>query len=170
MEGGIIFVLRISQCLVCGMFRLPVPAGGRRLCYLYRVESLDRALEQFWSSAERSRAREFLLLESKIQEAKSKKDTLRARAQSAKTSAKVTEMLGNVNTSSGLAAFEKMEEKVLAMESQAEALNQLSADDLEGKFALLKSSSVDDDLADLRKELSGASKVGGDFEYGGKLF
>ncbi|OWM86153.1 hypothetical protein CDL15_Pgr010977 [Punica granatum] len=98
------------------------------------------------------------LLESKIQEAKSKKDTLRARAQSAKTATKVSEMLGNVNTSSALSAFEKMEEKVLAMESQAEALNQLTSDDLEGKFALLESSSVDDDLTNLKKELSGATK------------
>jgi phage shock protein A len=100
------------------------------------------------------------LLESKIQEARSKKDTLRARAQSAKTATKVSEMLGNVNTSSALAAFEKMEEKVLAMESQADALNQLTSDELEGKFALLESSSVDDDLANLKKELSGASKKG----------
>ncbi|KAA8527258.1 hypothetical protein F0562_034645 [Nyssa sinensis] len=51
------------------------------------------------------------LLESKIQEAKSKKDTLKARAQSAKTASKVNEMLGNFNTSSALAAFDKMEEK-----------------------------------------------------------
>ncbi|GAB4835370.1 hypothetical protein Ancab_000280 [Ancistrocladus abbreviatus] len=100
------------------------------------------------------------LLESKIQEAKSKKDTLKARAQSAKTATKVTEMLGNINTSSALAAFKKMEEKVLAMESQAEALGQLATDDLEGKFALLESSSVDDDLANLKKELSGSSKKG----------
>ncbi|OVA08799.1 PspA/IM30 [Macleaya cordata] len=97
------------------------------------------------------------LLESKIQEARSKKDTLKARAQSAKTATKVSEMLGNVNTSSALSAFEKMEEKVMAMESQAEALNQLSTDDLEGKFAYLESSSVDDDLANLKKELSGSS-------------
>nr|XP_025682171.1 nifU-like protein 4, mitochondrial [Arachis hypogaea] len=51
------------------------------------------------------------LLESKMQEARSKKDTLKARAQSANTSTKVSEMLGNVNTSSALSAFEKMEEK-----------------------------------------------------------
>ncbi|KAL8166238.1 hypothetical protein V2J09_007737 [Rumex salicifolius] len=115
------------------------------------------------------------LLESKIQEARSKKDTLKARAQSAKTATKVTEMLGNVNTSSALAAFEKMEEKVLAMESQADALGQLATDDLEGKtideiekhqvewyfhFALLESSSVDDDLANLKKEISGSSRKG----------
>ncbi|XP_047336613.1 membrane-associated 30 kDa protein, chloroplastic [Impatiens glandulifera] len=100
------------------------------------------------------------LLEGKIQEARSKKDTLKARAQSAKTATKVSEMLGNVNTSSALSAFEKMEEKVMAMESQAEALNQLSTDDLAGKFALLESSSVDDDLESLKKELSGSQKKG----------
>nr|GMD55993.1 membrane-associated protein VIPP1, chloroplastic [Ipomoea batatas] len=100
------------------------------------------------------------LLESKIQEAKSKKDTLKARAQSAKTATKVSEMLGNVNTSSALSAFERMEEKVLAMESQADALNQLTSDELEGKFALLESTSVDSDLAELKKELSGSSKKG----------
>ncbi|KAL1832202.1 hypothetical protein ACET3Z_001853 [Daucus carota] len=98
------------------------------------------------------------LLESKIQEAKSKKDTLKARAQSAKTATKLNDMLGNVNTSSALSAFEKMEEKVMAMESQADALNQLTTDDLDGKFALLETSSVDDDLASLKEELSGSTK------------
>nr|KAJ0211756.1 hypothetical protein LSAT_V11C400170630 [Lactuca sativa] len=78
------------------------------------------------------------ILESKIQEAKSKKDTLKARAQSAKTATKVSEMLGNVNTSSALSAFEKMEEKVMTMESQAEALNQLTTDDLEGRWSLYR--------------------------------
>lgn len=71
----------------------------------------------------------------------------------------------------------------MAMESQAEALNQLTTDDLEGKvafyflfssitimfiysncclslqFALLESSSVDDDLAKMKRELSGSSLV-----------
>ncbi|KAE8653799.1 Membrane-associated 30 kDa protein [Hibiscus syriacus] len=64
---------------------------------------------------------------------KSKKDTLKAQAQSARTATKVNEMVGNVNTSSALVAFEKMEEKVLAMESEAEALGQLTTDDLDGK-------------------------------------
>lgn len=100
------------------------------------------------------------LLESKIQEARSKKDVLKARAQSAKTSTKVSELLGNVDTSSALDAFNKMEEKVLAMESQAEAYNELTNDDLEGQFRLLEGSSVDDDLESLKKDLSGSSKKG----------
>lgn len=131
----------------------------RRKSYADNANALKAQLDQQKTVVENlvSNTR---LLESKIQEAKSKKDTLKARAQSAKTASKVSEMLGNVNTSSALSAFEKMEEKVLAMESQAEALNQLTTDDLEGKFALLESSSVDDDLASLKKELSGSSKKG----------
>ncbi|KAG8390737.1 hypothetical protein BUALT_Bualt01G0114500 [Buddleja alternifolia] len=131
----------------------------RRKSYADNANALKTQLDQQKSVVDNlvSNTR---LLESKIQEAKSKKDTLKARAQSAKTATKVTEMLGNVNTSSALSAFEKMEEKVLAMESQADALNQLAGDELEGKFALLETSSVDDDLANLKKELSGSNKKG----------
>ncbi|KAL5567059.1 hypothetical protein UlMin_030223 [Ulmus minor] len=100
------------------------------------------------------------LLESKIQEARSKKDVLKARAQSARTATKVSEMLGDVDTSSALDAFSKMEEKVLAMESQAEAYNELTNDDLEGKFRLLESSNVDDDFENLKKDVSRSSKKG----------
>lgn len=131
----------------------------RRKSYADNAASLKTQLDQQKSVVD-NLVNNTRLLESKIQEAKSKKDTLKARAQSAKTATKVTEMLGNVNTSSALSAFEKMEEKVMTMESQAEALNQLTTDDLEGKFAMLESSSVDDDLASLKKELSGSTKKG----------
>ncbi|CAL1404724.1 unnamed protein product [Linum trigynum] len=97
------------------------------------------------------------LLESKIQEAKSKKDTLKARAQSARTATKVNEMVANVSTSSALSAFEKMEEKVMTMESEAEALGQLTIDELDGKFLALETTSVDDDLDSLKKELAGST-------------
>ncbi|PWZ30493.1 putative membrane-associated protein, chloroplastic [Zea mays] len=131
----------------------------RRKSYADNASSLRSQLDQQKGVVENliSNTR---LLESKISEAKQKKDTLKARAQSAKTATKVSEMLGNVNTSSALSAFEKMEEKVMAMESQAEALGQLATDDLEGKFALLETSSVDDDLSQLKKELSGSSLKG----------
>ena len=52
------------------------------------------------------------MLETKLAEAKSKKDTLKARAASAKTSKQIQEMLGSLNTSNAVVAFEKMEEKV----------------------------------------------------------
>ena len=50
-------------------------------------------------------------------EAKSKKDTLRARAASAKTSKQIQEMVGSLDSNTSVAAFERMEEKVMAMES-----------------------------------------------------
>ncbi|WOL11268.1 putative membrane-associated 30 kDa protein, chloroplastic [Canna indica] len=131
----------------------------RRKSYADNASSLKAQLDQQKAVVD-NLVSNTKLLESKIQEARSKKDTLKARAQSAKTATKVSEMLGNVNTSSALSAFEKMEEKVLAMESQAEALGQLTTDDLEGKFALLETSSVDDDLAKLKKEMSGSSPKG----------
>ncbi|KAJ1286621.1 hypothetical protein BS78_03G366300 [Paspalum vaginatum] len=131
----------------------------RRKSYADNASSLKAQLDQQKGVVE-NLISNTKLLESKIAEAKQKKDTLKARAQSAKTATKVSEMLGNVNTSSALSAFEKMEEKVMAMESQAEALGQLATDDLEGKFALLETSSVDDDLAQMKKELSGSSLKG----------
>eukprot|EP00798_Chlamydomonas_sp_ICE-L_P012525 gene12525-15741_t len=80
------------------------------------------------------------VLETKLAEAKSKKDTLKARAASAKTSKQVQEMIGSLNTSSAVAAFDKMEEKVMAMEAEAETTQLLVAGDgLENKFALLES-------------------------------
>ncbi|KAM1717600.1 hypothetical protein ACFX11_025411 [Malus domestica] len=44
-----------------------------------------------------------------------RQDTLKARAQSAKTATKVSEMVGNVNTSNALSAFDKMEEKGITL-------------------------------------------------------
>ncbi|CAM8960156.1 unnamed protein product [Rhodiola kirilowii] len=150
---------RAQLALGKGEEELAREALKRRKSYADNANALRAQLDQQKGVVENlvSNTR---LLESKIQEAKSKKDTLKARAQSAKTATKVSEMLGNVNTSSALSAFEKMEEKVMAMESQADALNQLTTDDLEGKFAMLETSSVDDDLASLKRELSGSSKKG----------
>uniref|UniRef100_A0A453G7C0 Uncharacterized protein n=1 Tax=Aegilops tauschii subsp. strangulata TaxID=200361 RepID=A0A453G7C0_AEGTS len=150
---------RAQLALQKGEEDLAREALKRRKSYAENASSLKAQLDQQKSVVENlvSNTR---LLESKIAEAKQKKDTLKARAQSAKTATKVSEMLGNVNTSGALSAFEKMEEKVMTMESQAEALGQLGADDLEGKFAMLETTSVDDDLAQMRKELSGRSLKG----------
>ncbi|KAI3982633.1 hypothetical protein MKX01_031372 [Papaver californicum] len=76
---------------------------------------------------------------------KVKKDTLKARAQSAKF------VLNSFLVDLYLLSYSYV--SLMMMESEAEALNQLTTD-LEGKFAYLESSS-DDDLANLKKEISG---------------
>jgi PspA/IM30 family len=65
------------------------------------------------------------MLEQKLAEAKSKKDTLKARAKSAAASKQITEMIQGLNTSNALTAFEKMEEKVMSLEAESESTLQV---------------------------------------------
>ncbi len=90
-------------------------------------------------------------LESKISEAKTKKDLYIARARSAKASQQINDMLGQVGTGSAMAAFERMEEKVLQMEAQAEAVAELGVDDLERRFEQLgKADDIEAELAAMK--------------------
>lgn len=98
------------------------------------------------------------MLESKLAEAKAKKDTLKARAASAKTSKQISEMLSSVNTSNAFTAFEKMEEKVMAMEAESEAVTLLGVnDELESKFAMLEGNNVESELDQMKRKLASSS-------------
>jgi phage shock protein A len=100
-------------------------------------------------------------LESKISEAKTKKDLYIARARSAKASQQINDMLGQVGTGSAIAAFERMEEKVLQMEAQAEAVAELGVDDLERRFEQLgKADDIEAELAAMKshQELPGSTQ------------
>lgn len=93
-------------------------------------------------------------LESKISEAKSKKDMYIARARSAKASERLQEMMGNLNTGSALSAFERMEEKVMQLESRSEAIAELGTNDLEKKFLSLEGAEdVDSELAAMKAQM-----------------
>jgi len=93
-------------------------------------------------------------VESKISEAKTKKDLYIARARSAHASQKINEMLGHVGTGSAMKAFEKMEEKVLELEAQSEALQELGGDQLEKKYAALEAGNdIEAELAAMKTKL-----------------
>ena len=77
-------------------------------------------------------------LEQKIDEAKLKKNMYIARARSAKASEKLNKMLGLVNTGNTRNAFEQMEEKIMQLEAQSEAMTELGIDSLEKKFTSLE--------------------------------
>lgn len=64
-------------------------------------------------------------LEQKISEAKAKKDQLKARAQTAKVSTKINDMLSKSSSTGALEAFDRMTEKVETMEAQAEVSGEL---------------------------------------------
>lgn len=98
-------------------------------------------------------------LELKLAEAKTKKDMYIARARSAAASYKLQEMLGDTSMTGNAKAFERMEEKVLRLEAQAEAISVTSTDDLEKQFtALEEGNSVDAELKAMKAQLSNESK------------
>merc|ERR1712185_632508 len=66
-------------------------------------------------------------LEAKMAEAKAKKDQIIARARTAKAATKVNDMLSGVGTSSSMAAFERMSDKVEQLEAEADVSKQLAA-------------------------------------------
>lgn len=122
-----------------------------------QLQAQKKAVEQLMGNTK--------VLEGKVQEAKAKKDTLKARAASAKTTKQVNEMLGSLGDSSNAyVAFEKMEEKVIAMEAEGEAIGMLgsggSGDSLEAKFAMLEGTDTDAELAAMKKKLAGGSSAG----------
>ncbi|MGK7908649.1 MAG: PspA/IM30 family protein [Synechococcus sp.] len=94
-------------------------------------------------------------LESKMAEAKTKKDMLIARARSAKASQQINEVMGRVDTTSAFAAFERMEEKVDALEAESAAISELSGDSLDSQFAALESGTaeVDIELEELKMQM-----------------
>lgn len=101
--------------------------------------------------------RNLIALESKISEAKTKKDMLKARAQAAKANEQLQGAIGRLGTSSAMGAFERMEEKVMIMEARSQSAAELAGADLEGQFAQLESGSdVDDELAMMKAQLSGS--------------
>jgi phage shock protein A len=98
--------------------------------------------------------RSLIALESKISEAKTKKDMLKARISAAKAQEQLQSTVGRLGTSSALGAFERMEEKVLMQEARAGAAAELVGSNLESQFAQLESGDVDDDLAALKAQMA----------------
>jgi phage shock protein A len=105
--------------------------------------------------------RNLIGLESKISEAKTKKDMLKARASAAKAQEQLNNTVSTLNTSGSMAAFERMEEKVLQMEARAGAAAELTGAGLEQQFLALESGGdVDAELAAMKGQLSGGSTPG----------
>ncbi|HZG38274.1 MAG TPA: PspA/IM30 family protein, partial [Nodosilinea sp.] len=64
----------------------------------------------------------------------------------------------SLNTSSAMAAFERMEEKVLQMEATSQAAAELAGANLESQFASLEAGGdVDLELAAMKAQLSGGT-------------
>lgn len=101
-------------------------------------------------------------LESKIMEAKAKKDQMVARARTAQSTQKVNDMLSGMSGSTSMDAFNRMEQKVEALEASAEvsaeSANMLpGSTDIEKQFKMLEAgSAVDDELKKMKGLIGGS--------------
>jgi phage shock protein A len=94
-------------------------------------------------------------LELKIAELKSKRDMYIARIRSAEASARLQEILGDVSGATSTGVFERVEDKLLQLESQNEVLSLNSEDNLQKQFtALAANQEVDSELAAMKQQLS----------------
>ncbi|MFC4778617.1 PspA/IM30 family protein [Paenibacillus sp. GCM10023252] len=90
-----------------------------------------------------------------LSEMKSKRETLVARYSAAKAQHEINKAMAGFGSDTASAGLKRMEEKMLQMEAQAEASNEMSVKgkSLDEEFALLhKDAAVEDELAALMKQ------------------
>ncbi|MDC0836661.1 PspA/IM30 family protein, partial [Limnoraphis robusta] len=147
---------RAQLALQKGDENLAREALQRKKGYVETANTLEISLRQQTEQVETLK-RNLVSLESKISEAKTKKNMLKARAQAAKANEQLNNLLGGINTSSATSAFERMEEKVMIQEAKSQATAELMDSDLEEQFIKLEAGSdVDDELAAMKAQLAGA--------------
>lgn len=112
-------------------------------------ESYEKAKED--SETLKSKLKE---MKKEYQQMQLKKDTLQARAESAKTRTKINRTMSSIGNDNSKRGFERMEEKVLQFEAEAETTEDLSKENrsLDDELAELDSD-VDDELAALKKAM-----------------
>ncbi|WP_068815722.1 PspA/IM30 family protein [Phormidesmis priestleyi] len=124
----------------------------RKKTYADTSTTLKSQLDQQFTQVDTLK-RSLIALEGKISEAKTKKDMLRARASAAKAQEQLQNTVGNLGTGSAMAAFERMEEKVLQLEARSQAAAELAGADLESQFAALESGDVDLELEAMKAQM-----------------
>jgi phage shock protein A len=150
---------RAQLALQKGDENLAREALTRRKSYQETAEAMQSQLGQQGSVVTQLK-QNMMKLESKISEAKTKKDLYIARARSAKASQQLNDMLSGVGTGSAMNAFERMEEKVLQLEAQSEAIAELGTDQLEKRFETLgEADDIDAELASMKNQLAGGSSA-----------
>ena len=93
-------------------------------------------------------------LEAKIDEARRKKDILGARQKRAEAQKKIQDVMTGLNDRSAFATFDRMEQKVMEIEAQADAAVELESVSLDDQFKSLESSAdVTDELAALKAKM-----------------
>jgi phage shock protein A len=152
---------RAMLALQKGDENLAREALSRKKTHSDAAASMKPSLDQQAAQVETLK-RNLVALESKISEAKTKKEMLKARLQSAKAQENLNKMMGKINTASAAATFERMEERVLMAEARASSTAELVSDNLEAQFAKLEAGSgIDDELMAMKARMLAANSPAG---------
>ena len=144
---------RAELALKKGEDDLAREALSRKKTFQETFESLTNQFQSQNGQVEKLK-KSLLLLERKIAEARTKKDMLKARAQAAKAQQKIQSAVGDLGGKSAMAAFERMEDKVEALEASGQAALELAGEDIESKFAALEGGDdIEKELETLRSQL-----------------
>ena len=144
---------RAELALKKGEDDLAREALSRKKTFQETFESLSVQFQTQNGQVEKLK-KSLLLLERKIAEARTKKDMLKARAQAAKAQQKIQSAVGDLGSRSAMAAFERMEDKVEALEASGQAAIELAGEDIESKFEALEGGDdIEKELEILRTQL-----------------
>ena len=144
---------RAELALKKGEDDLAREALSRKKTFQETFESLSTQFQTQNSQVEKLK-KSLLLLERKIAEARTKKDMLKARAQAAKAQQQIQSAVSDLSSNSAMSAFERMEDKVEALEASGQASLELAGEALESKFAELEGvDDIEKELETLRNQL-----------------
>ena len=117
--------------------------------YQQMCDSMDAQVNEIRSQVD--------ILKQKLEEARSKQAMLVARSQMADAKEKMAKTLGNMDSKSAFAKMEKMEQKIEAKESQADAFSQISGTEQSttDPFAQMETdNAVNAELEKLKQEMN----------------
>ncbi|WP_128895165.1 PspA/IM30 family protein [Longirhabdus pacifica] len=124
-----------------------------------KAEDFRTQYENAKSNADNLRA-QLKEMKDEFEKMKNRKDTLVARAETAKAQKKINQTMSGFGKGSGVKGFDRMNDKVMQMEAEAEASGELKKSNrsLDDELDALGSSDVDDELAALKAELNKDTK------------
>lgn len=105
--------------------------------------------------------RQLLEMKDEFEKMKNRKDTMIARAESAKAQKKINQTMSGFGKDSAAKGFERMNDKVLQLEAEAETSKELrsSSRSLDEELEALSRDDVDDELQALKEQLAKKQKT-----------
>ena len=148
------WLAKAQQAIAAGRDDLAKAALEKKGMFDKNISDLEPVYFQAKSTAEKIR-QQLDQLKSKLDEARTRQGTLIARSQAAKAQKQIAQSFSGVG-SDAFGKFDKFEQKIEVLESQAEAFDQLAGHDnsLEQEFKSLSSSSdIEMQLLELKSEM-----------------